>query len=75
VYTYGIFIKGHDDMIPFQAEFGPVDIFAALKAQMKNDEIIIIDDPANNRNWLVRASEIQVVIFQEPVDQQEPPVQ
>lgn len=75
MYTYGIFIKGHEDMIPFQSEYGPADIFPALKTQMKSEEVIVIDDPQNHRNWLIRTSEIQVVIYQAPVDQQELPTQ
>lgn len=71
MYTYGIFIKGHEDMIPFQSEYGPADIFPALKTQIKGEEVIIIDDPQNHRNWLIRTSEIQVVIYQAPVPEEQ----
>lgn len=64
MYTYAIFVKGHENMIPFPSNLPPEDILPSLRAQMKNGEIITIEDFVEKRKWLVRGEEIQVVLYQ-----------
>lgn len=70
MYHYGIFIKGNPNVLRVDSEIHPKDLLETLKDYMSKDTNFIITDDVSGSEWLIRGSEIQVVLHQ-PGDENE----
>lgn len=67
MYHYGIFIKGNPNVLRVDSEIHPKDLLETLRDYMSKDANFIITDDVSGAEWLVRGSEIQVVLHQPEV--------
>lgn len=70
MYHYGIFIKGNPNVLRVASEIHPSDMLPVLQKHMSEDMNFIISDDLTGAEWLVRGSEVQVVLHQ-PLGEEE----